>query len=388
MMLKSLFGDLGPIGAPPAAHEGDGAPEFAATAILESVAAEVNDRGQIVDRHLRDLFVTGSPATAMREHFAAARADLETAGRMITLIDPARLWASAVIKALSDASGQPIERLQLRDQATLRTLAMIERTAVVRRLDDMIKVYHADVRSSGRENAEISLALMERSHMTVAIVGAMAPEAVQAQIDMLHAAVQQPTWRCPALVFMMPPGAAWLANKVQGVAWPAGLRVIVLNESMSSASAVWNSMLAVWNEVRSLHPWEGVSAEPAGEAAPAPQAETPSPGSIPVGDATPLPVVIEPARAPGINTQLVASTLAQVLTTDGLLACALVDATSGQVIAREVREDQPLDIAAAASAAATLMRATASLSKLISATIGSCDTERTPPIAVSSSSRS
>ena len=341
MILKSLFGELGTIGGAPPAGPNDLAPEFAATALLESTAAEVNDRGQIVDRHLRDLFVTGSPATAMRDHFAAARADLETAGRMITLIDPARLWASAVIKALSDASGQPIERLQLREQATLRSLAMIERTTVVRRLDDMLKVYHADVRASGRENAEISTALMERSHMTVVIVGPMAPASVDALLTMLQSAVRQPTWRCPALVFMLPPGAAWLAGKISGLAWPPGLQVPVLSESMTSASSVWNSLLGMWGEVRNLRPWDA--------------AAEPEPGvPAPIAAATPVPAA---GPAPLIDPKLVSRTLTQVLAIDGLLGCALIDSDSGQVIAREVREDQPLDIAAAAHDCAPLLRA-------------------------------
>ena len=139
---------------------------FAATAILESVATEVNERGQMVDRHSHDLVVSGSPAQAIREHFAATRADLETATSLITLLDPVGVWASAVIKALSDAGGRPIERLHLREQTTLRTLAMIERTTLVRRHEDTLRIYHADVRAPGRENAEIPVALMERSQMT------------------------------------------------------------------------------------------------------------------------------------------------------------------------------------------------------------------------------
>ena len=82
-MLTSLFGDLGLVknGGPHAADsdESDGA--FAATAILETETAEVNDRGQIVDRHLHDLFVTGSPAQAMRDHFASSRAELQAVGK-------------------------------------------------------------------------------------------------------------------------------------------------------------------------------------------------------------------------------------------------------------------------------------------------------------------
>ena len=62
-MLTSLFGDLGAAKDPGGKKHDDGdepEPTFAATAIMESVATEVNDRGQMVDRHLRDLVVSGS----------------------------------------------------------------------------------------------------------------------------------------------------------------------------------------------------------------------------------------------------------------------------------------------------------------------------------------
>jgi predicted regulator of Ras-like GTPase activity (Roadblock/LC7/MglB family) len=48
--------------------------------------------------------------------------------------------------------------------------------------------------------------------------------------------------------------------------------------------------------------------------------------------------------------------LAGMLTLDGLLGCAIVDATTGLVIARELREDQPVDIELAAAASAQVLR--------------------------------
>ena len=98
-MLTSLFGDLGPRDRVARTHTDFEATEvddngFAATAIMESVATEVNERGQIIDRHVSDLVVTGSPAQAIREHFAATRSDLDTATSLITMLDPAGVWAA------------------------------------------------------------------------------------------------------------------------------------------------------------------------------------------------------------------------------------------------------------------------------------------------------
>ena len=222
-MLTSLFGDLR------SARDGKtrssdfedtqagDSHEFAATAIMESIATEVNDRGQIIDRHTSDLVVTGSPAQAIREHFAATRADLETATSMITLLDPVGVWASSVVKALSDAGGRPIERLHLREQTTLRTIAMIERTTLVRRQEDTLRIFHADVRAPGPENAEIPVALMERSQMTAVIIGPMQPHAIDALLGALKHATDLPTWRCPHLLFQLPPNAAWINAKVDAV---------------------------------------------------------------------------------------------------------------------------------------------------------------------------
>ena len=191
-MLTSLFGDLR-AARDAKAKSSDfedtevvgGSQDFAATAIMESIATEVNDRGQIIDRHVSDLVVTGSPAQAIREHFAATRADLETATSMITLLDPVGVWASSVVKALSDAGGRPIEKLHLREQSTLRTIAMIERTMLVRRQEDTLRIFHADVRAPGPENAEIPVALMERSQMTAVIIGPMQPHAIDALLGSL-----------------------------------------------------------------------------------------------------------------------------------------------------------------------------------------------------------
>ena len=197
-MLKSLFGELGPPepgsdGTSPGRREGDG---FAATPILETQSTRVTAAGHMVDRHSQELVVVGSPAQAIRKHFASTRADLESASRMLTLLDPGNAWAGWVIKALSDAGGLPVERLHLREATTLRTLATIERTTLMRRHEESLKIVFADVRAPGRENAEIPVALMERSHLTTVIVGTLQSHAVDALLASVLEAASLPTWRC------------------------------------------------------------------------------------------------------------------------------------------------------------------------------------------------
>jgi predicted regulator of Ras-like GTPase activity (Roadblock/LC7/MglB family) len=366
-MLTSLFGDLGPPKDPSKKTRSESDPPdegFAATAILESMATSVNDQGKMVDRHQHDLVVSGSPAQAIREHFATTRADLETASRLITLLDPVGIWASAVIKALSDAGGRPIERLHLREQTTLRTLATIERTTLVRRHEDTLKIYHADVRAPGRDNAEIPVALMERSHMTTVIVGPMQPHAIDALLVTLLEATSLPTWRCPNLLFMLPPSAVWIANKISTVAWPQRLHVHVLNEPMTSASSVWNAMLGMWNHVKTQPAWEppdaalGMADYPITVADLHAEVGEPVPGA-PTVAARAVRQATKPAMRvshPALDASRAHEALAEMLQIEGLLGCAVVDGTTGLVLAREAREDQPADLDLSAAASAQVLR--------------------------------
>ena len=362
-MLTSLFGDLvGAARTSGTSERNDSG--FAVTAILDSVASAVNARGQIIDRHSRDLVVTGSPAQAIRDHFASTRSDLDAASALITLLDPVGMWASAVIKALSDAGGHPIERLHLREQTTLRTLAMIERTTLVRRHEDTLRIVHADVREPGSESGEIPVALMERSQMTTVVIGPLQPHAIDGLIATLLHASMLPTWRCPNLLFMLPPNAVWIANKISAVNWPQRLHVHVLSESMTSASSVWNAMLGMWNHVKTQPAWEppeatlGMTDYPIKVAdLHAAAGETPSGQRIAAPPARPVPrPVMRVSSHPALDPTQAREALAQMLSIDGLLGCAVVDGTTGLVLARESREDGPADLDLSAAASAQVLR--------------------------------
>jgi hypothetical protein len=360
-MLSSLFGDLrsnlsgNRAGARVADDDEHG---FAATTMLESVAGEVNDRGQIVDSHLRDLLVTGSPAQAIREHFASTRADLETANKLIALFDPTAVWAASVIKALSDASGRPIERLQLRESGTLRTLAMIERTTLERRHEEPLRIYHADVRAPGVANAAIPLALMERANMTAVIVGAMPPHSIDDMLQALYHSVNQPNWRCPTLLFMLPPNAVWIANKIGMIQWPMRLRVQVLNESLTSASSVWNALLGMWNRVKAEPTWGPPAVNLThGLEGSIKVSELPT-GAGTEGIDTPIPRAFGASlERNGLEPASASRALAGLSTVDGLLGCAIVDSVSGRILARHLREDEPLQLELAAAASTQVLRA-------------------------------
>jgi predicted regulator of Ras-like GTPase activity (Roadblock/LC7/MglB family) len=266
----------------------------------------------------------------------------------------------------------------LREHTTLRTLATIERTTLVRRHEDTLRIYHADVRVPGSENAEIPVALMERSQMTAVIIGPLSPHAIDGLLNALHGAAMLPTWRCPNLLFMLPPNAVWIANKISSIAWPGRLHVHVLSESMTGASSVWNAMLGMWNHVKAQPGWEpaesssmagvqdfairlgGASAPARGESG---RSETGAQDALYSTAATAAPTIAEaPPTVMRISRSVLdpsraKQALAGMLGLDGLLGCAVVDSTTGLVLAREAREGQPVDMDLAAAACAQVLRA-------------------------------
>jgi hypothetical protein len=376
-MFKSLFGDLTPQRERHVPDDDAADNDFASTAVMgdpdgDDGDGNDDDRAGLAPegRHQRDLFVTGSPVQAMRAHFASTRDEAGPTTRLITLHDPAGMWAGAVVKALSDASGQPVERLQLRDQGSLDTLAVIERTTLPRRLDDTLKVYHADLRLQGQETDLIPLALMEHSDLAAVIVGPMTPSAIDDMLATLNGATRGENWRCAQLLFMLPVGAMWIAHKIDALSWPAKVQVVMLSEPLTSASAVWNKVLAHWNRVKPGQPDAPTTAPasgfmPSGMAPlaepratqraellsetvlvqpPAPPAAVwPMPGSPGAADAA--------ARVPDPQRALVI--LRELMLLDGLIFASLVDAATGLVVASDA---QGPDIDRAAASATEILR--------------------------------
>ena len=354
----------------------------------------------VVEALSQDVVVDASPAAAIRQHFAEHRAELQRASAMLTLLDPSRLWASQVVYALADAAGQPVQRLNLRERATLRTLAVIERTLVPRRQAAALRVYHADIRASamsqGLAQEEISNALAEGSQLTAVIVGAMQPHALVALLRSLLQATRQPEWRCPQLVFILPPGAVALRQRILEQHWPPQVQARAVAEPLACVASMWNCVLEAWEA--SQPPQRADAAHPARPACAASAANAlhaqhpqhtshPSPASpaFPASHAPPATHAVHAARAAQKSTPLVAAAgeptgqftldhrsattpglpaqpwqvggdsaplrrpgvslpqaltrlLAPLATSDGLLACGIVDLVRGDLLASQSRE--------------------------------------------------
>ncbi|MBL8351888.1 MAG: hypothetical protein JNL87_16440 [Burkholderiaceae bacterium] len=315
-MLGSLFGDLAPQRLPQANAS-------AATVVALS----------------DDIVFDASPAAAIREHFAAHRSDLQRASAMLTLLDPSRLWASQVLHALSDATARPLQRLNLRERTTRRTLAVIERALVPRRDADALRVYHADIRASALEvglaQEEIGTALAEGSQLTAVIVGAMQPQALAALLRSLLQATRQPEWRCPQLVFILPPGAVALRQRILDQPWPPQVQASAVAGSLACAAGVWNSVLEAWE---------------AGSQAPTAAAQRCAPRHAisPAG----------PRRSPGeVLPPALNRLLAALAASDGLLACGIVDVDAGELLVSRGHAGPATDLAAPALALCAARRA-------------------------------
>jgi len=237
---------------------------------------------------------------------------------------------------------------------------MIERTMLVRRHEDTLRIFHADVRAPGPENAEIPVALMERSQMTAVIIGPMQPHAIDALLDSLKHATKLQTWRCAHLLFQLPPNANWINAKVEAIVWPERLHVHIVSEPMTGASSVWNAMLNVWNEAKLQPGWDPDAVSPMLGTSDFPIKV----GELDGGNAgakTVLGSVESDAAATALAARPVLDAargrqaLASLLKLDGLLGCALVEAATGLVLAHETRDPESLDMELAAASCAQVL---------------------------------
>ncbi len=354
-MLNSLFGDLSPRRLPTTqtSHAAPPQPATAAAAAAAAgdtmVAARTATAEAATTATNIDVVVDDSPTEAIRAHFAAHRQDLQRASAMVTLLDPSRLWASQVLQALAAAAGQPVQRLNLRERASLRTLAVIERTLVPRRDAPALRVYHADIRggasAAGVAPEEITSALAEGSQLTAVIVGAMQPHALVALLRGLVAASHRPEWRCPQLVFILPPGAAALRQRILAQDWPRSVTAHALAEPLGSAASVWNRVLEAWESAQARQPAAFAQAfAPLPSSSATARAAAPARAPATPGDSQP------DAQGTALPRALLNRLLLPLARSEGMLACGIVDLHNGDLLASEQRDEPPLDLAALAEA--------------------------------------
>jgi hypothetical protein len=174
---------------------------------------------------------------------------------------------------------------------------------------------------------------------------------------------------------MLPPDAAWIARKVAAVAWPAGTRVMCIDEPLVSASAVWNAVLGVWNKVKHaaavvpLTPPSllGLGDFPIKVANLPGESSDTSYGTSELGrlDAARPPAAAVAAAPPAITLRpgpaldllRAQQTLIGLAALEGVVAAAVVDGRAGTLLASEHRGDGRLDLTSAAMATAQATRA-------------------------------
>ena len=169
---------------------------------------------------------------------------------MVTLLDPSRLWASQVLRALSDATAaaaaaaEPARARHLAhaggDRARAGAAARRRRAAGLprrhpRQRDGGGPGAGGDRQRAGRRQPAHR---GDRRRHAAACAGALLRSLLQA--------TRQPGWRCPRLVFILPPGAAALRQRILEQPWPARVQAAAVAEPLACAASVWNCVLEAW----------------------------------------------------------------------------------------------------------------------------------------------
>jgi hypothetical protein len=359
-MLKSLFGELAGLTEdyrrrrvtdieeePAAPSPRQPLPNhlFVPTALEESRQSVTADDGRLLNKLQQVLYVSGSPARAIREHLAKSPRDEQTT-RVITLMDAAHAWAPAVIRALAEATGQTIQQLNIRDHASHTVMASLQRTEIPRRGDASLKLYHADVprvegeRAPDDDSHLTPFVLMESSDMAAIIVSKSPMAELDDMLAKLARATQAPSWRCPTLVFLLNPISLAVGERILSVDWPADVRVEIIDEPFASPSGVWNALLGAWDR-------QDVALIP--------------------------PLAVERLEA-AEEARAIGRQLRQLMHTAGVVGCAVADVNTTLLVAGESHEPTVnLPRAAAALAptilahqqAALAMKATAPVEEII-----------------------
>lgn len=337
-MLTSLFGSRSP-------RRGAAGADFAATLMLESLPPLPPQQQEAAAAlpFTRDVIVSEPAGALVRRHLAPPLVATKGPASQIALFDPGRLWAAAVLKALSEASGEPLERFYLRREDTMSTLALVERTLLPRRLREPLQVCHAELRTARPDAGAVPLALMEASHLTVVIVSPMAEPVLDDMLGLVQDATQRTHWRCPNLLFLLPPPMSDHASRVIAAPWQAALNVHTCTDPLTGPSSVWNAVLKTWNRVKHRPQWT-----PSGTAATAAAAAA-------AAAVQPAPLPATPRRGP--DSRAMSRTLQDLAHVKGVRGAAVVDASTGLVLGQELGPGAgSLDLERAAQALADVLK--------------------------------
>jgi hypothetical protein len=157
---------------------------------------------------------------------------------------------------------------------------------------------------------------------------------------------------------MLPPNAVWIANRIGMISWPDRLHVQVLNEALTSASAVWNALLGQWNRVKLEPTWAPPQIDSVGtlEGFQIKVADLSSSAPAPLEDVV-VAARQSPARRHALDSNAAAKIVTAIAALDGVLGCAIVDGSTGLLVAQHGHDDHSLPLGLAAAAGAKVLRA-------------------------------
>lgn len=349
-MSNSQFPDLN---APQHLQESAGGDSgFAAKALLDPARRESIASERPANNSSREVLLTMPPAAAIREYLSRVHQETEPTTKLISIVDPAGVWASQLINMISETGAQPVEKIHFRTRYGLRTVAGIEQTLAVRHHADSLRVAHTELRLGGAGGAEIQAALVEHSHMVAVIIGSTKSHEIDPLFNSLKAASARSSWRCPSLLFMLPPNSARIQLKIRALTWPNPLQVLLVEEPMTSPTAVWGVILAHWSLAQTQ---QARIRDLLGGARPSFKLSLRSPEP----SASPRLVVTAELASVKLTVQKndkAKAALPRLSAMEGVLAWAVVSDETAKILARDSSLGGELDLDQAAAACAKLMQ--------------------------------
>lgn len=189
----------------------------------------------------------GTPVgDGLAELFAAERAR-EDAAPVIVLLDATGARGARVAVALGRQQGEPVERVLVQVAPDDRTVAEVHRVVTQDGRGGRVGLLQVEAHAAQPQGREAALALLGQADMAVLIAD---PAAGGALLDELLEIAQEGHWRCPALLLMLPPGAAGEAATWRSQPWPLRLQVQVVSEALADADGVWQRVRQHWDGLR------------------------------------------------------------------------------------------------------------------------------------------
>jgi hypothetical protein len=180
-------------------------------------------------------------AQALHAHLASSP---EVSSMLV--IDPAGLWAHAMMQTLSDATGSPVDRLRVRSRGGLQIRAVVDETLLPAGNGPhrLVRCLHGDARPLDRR--AIFGTLLSHSRICSVLVGPMPGHDAGALVDEMHRIAQLSFATATRWLFYLGPEHRGLEERIGSLDWPVPPTVLHARPLTRSVTNVWNQLYEAW----------------------------------------------------------------------------------------------------------------------------------------------